>query len=120
MSDLPIFSMAAGTIVFSGRVNGYGGVVIIRHVLNNETVTALYGHLRISSIVVRVGDSVSAGSTIGVLGTGFTAETDGERKHLHLSLRNGTSISYRGYVQSERELSQWLNPELWIQQQLEE
>jgi murein DD-endopeptidase MepM/ murein hydrolase activator NlpD len=112
--DVPILAMANGTVVFAGHVNGYGGVIIIRHTIVNETVTALYGHLRISSFTVRVGDPVTAGQQISVLGTGYSTETDGERKHLHLGIIKGSNINYLGYVNAQSELTAWYDPVVWL------
>lgn len=109
-TDIPVFSIAVGTVAFVGHVNGYGGVLVIRHSTNGKTVTCLYGHIRLTSVTVKAGESVAAGQKVAVLGTGFTSETDGERRHLHLSLHAGSAIDYRGYVQKKGELSTWLDP----------
>ncbi len=108
--DVPIFAIADGAVVFAGHVNGYGGVIMIRHKIDGVTITALYGHLRISSFAVKVGDPVRVDDKIGVLGTGYSAETDGERKHLHFGLVKGAVINYRGYVQTKAALSAWEDP----------
>lgn len=112
--DIPIFSIAKGTVVFAGHVNGYGGVIMIRYTIDKETVTALFGHLRIASFTVKVGQSVSVGQKIALLGAGYTSETDGERKHLHFGIIKGTTITYRGYVSSKNQLSAWEDPVLWL------
>ncbi len=39
-------------------------------------------------------------------------ETDGERKHLHLGIHKGTVVDLRGYVDSELDLKNWINPEI--------
>lgn len=113
---LPVYAIAAGTVVAAQTVNGYGGVIIIRHTVKQETVTALYGHVRLSSVKLKVGDAVTAGQQIALLGTGFSTETDGERKHLHLSILKGTVVNYRGYVLDQGELSAWVDPVAWLQQ----
>lgn len=112
--DVPIFSIAEGTVVFAGHVNGYGGVIMIRHTINGETVTALYGHLRITSLTKKKDDPVKIGQHLAVLGTGYSSETDGERKHLHFGIIKGTTINYKGYVQTQSELSAWDDPVVWL------
>lgn len=112
--DLPVFAFAVGTVVFVGHVNGYGGVIMVRATVNTETITALYGHIRLTSVTVRKGDSVIRGERLAVLGTGFSSETDGERKHLHFGLLKGAVINYRGYVRAKSELSAWLDPVAWL------
>jgi hypothetical protein len=59
---------------------------------------------------VKSGDELKSGQEFAVLGDGFSRETDGERKHLHLSIHNGAAIEYRGYVQKKSDLSAWLDP----------
>lgn len=114
--DLAVKSVAAGTVLFAGRVDGYGGVIVIRHTINDEPLLSLYGHLRISSFTVKAGSGVKQGQQLAVLGTGFTSETDGERKHLHFGLIRGTTITYRGYVERESELDAWVDPVAWLQE----
>jgi len=78
--------------------------------LDNADVTIIYGHLRLSSIIPNVGDTLSPGQQIAVLGLGYSSETDGERKHLHFGIHISTAINILGYVQKQSELSGWLNP----------
>lgn len=113
-ANLPVMAVTKGTVVFAGHVNGYGGVIIIRHTIDGQTVTGLYGHLRISSFKVGKNDGVRVGQPIAVLGTGYSSETDGERKHLHFGLIKGATISYRGYVSSKNQLSAWEDPVAWL------
>ncbi len=114
--DVPVYAIADGTVVLAGHVNGYGGVMMIRSVAANETITALYGYLRIASFTFKNGDHVNIGDQIAVLGTGFSSETDGERKHLHFGILKGASTNVRGYVQSQTELNAWYDPVAWLQQ----
>ena len=74
-------------------------------------MTVLYGHLDLDSITVGVGDELAQGQVIGNLGQGYSSQTDGERKHLHLSVHKGTGIEYKGYVSTEGALSSWIDPE---------
>lgn len=76
------------------------------------TAQVLYGHISIAQSA-NVGSSVKKGDQIAVLGAS-PAETDGERKHLHLGIIQGSSIDYRGYVSSQSELSKWINPEIYL------
>lgn len=115
-TDLPVLAMADGTVVFAGHVNGYGGVMVIRHIVNKETVTALYGHLRLASFTKKDNQTVKMGEKIAVLGTGFTSETDNERKHLHLGIIKGTTINYKGYVTTKSALSAWEDPVSWLKE----
>jgi murein DD-endopeptidase MepM/ murein hydrolase activator NlpD len=106
--EVQVVAIADGTIVQSNTVSGYGGVVIIEHTINGTATYVLYGHLAASSMVGR--GKITKGQKIGILGKGNSSETDGERKHLHLSIRKTHSISVKGYVQSQNELSAWHDP----------
>ena len=72
-------------------------------------IKILYGHLRLSSIKKSPGDYLSPGENLGSLGTGYSSETDHERKHLHLGISKGSNIDIRGYVQNENELINWID-----------
>lgn len=110
-TDVPVYAVNEGKVKFSGEVGGYGGVLIYETTINNQTVTILYGHIRLSSATKKVGDTVTKGEKLAVLGSPNSSETDGERKHLHFSIHKGSQIVYLGYVQNADELSNWINPD---------
>lgn len=88
---------------------GYGGIAVQACKLDNQNITVIYGHLRLPSIVSNVGQELASGDKLAVLGTGFSQETDGERKHLHLGIHKGTAINILGYVQNPAELQNWID-----------
>lgn len=108
--EVPVVAMADGTVEVAKWVSGYGGVMILRHEVDGVAYHAIYGHVDLSSLAVEVGDLVMKGQFLANLGDGESTETDGERKHLHFGLYEGEEIRYSGYVQSESELSEWVNP----------
>jgi len=108
-TDVPVYAICNGSIVLKETASGYGGVLVQRCMLNDESVTVIYGHIRLTSIAKNVNDELKSGEQFAVLGTGYSAETDGERKHLHLGIHLGPEINIQGYVQNPAELSQWLN-----------
>jgi murein DD-endopeptidase MepM/ murein hydrolase activator NlpD len=112
--EIPVAAIAPGSVTYSQTVSGYGGVTVIRHSINGKEVLVLYGHLDPADLLP-VGRAVARGETIGRLGEGNTPETDGERKHLHLAVLRGPTLSLKGYVDSQAELSRgWQDPlELW-------
>ena len=112
--DVPVVAACSGKVRAAQYVSGYGGVLVQQCVVAGQTVTALYGHLRLSSLSVDVGTTLAAGTRFAVLGTGFSSETDGERKHLHLSLHKGTAINWKGYVSTKGALVDWLDPLLYL------
>ncbi len=108
-TDVTIHAICSGPLAMKKYATGYGGVAVQSCMIANQKVTVVYGHLRLSSITASVGAELQAGNTIGVLGKGYSVETDGERKHLHLGIHKGTSINIKGYVQTRAELDQWLD-----------
>jgi hypothetical protein len=77
--------------------------------LDNNPITVVYGHLELASITAKINDALNAGDTLGILGKDKSMETDGERKHLHLSVHKGSAINIRGYVSSKNQLSEWID-----------
>lgn len=109
-SAIPVSAVCDGTALYSHWVSGYGGVFIQSCMYQGQPVTVLYGHLLDDSILPKLGTEVRIGQMIGNLGKGFTNETDGERKHLHLSVHKGTGIELKGYVQNKADLANWIDP----------
>jgi murein DD-endopeptidase MepM/ murein hydrolase activator NlpD len=86
----PIRAAAAGRVVYSGWMSGYGNLVAIDH---GGGVSTAYGHQ--SSIAVGNGQVVSQGQTIGYVGC--TGHCFGP--HLHFEVRiNGTPVDPLGYL----------------------
>jgi murein DD-endopeptidase MepM/ murein hydrolase activator NlpD len=83
-SGTPIWAAAAGTVIHAGWLGGYGNLVVIDH--GNGLATA-YAHA--SAILVSVGQSVSQGETVALVGS--TGNSSGP--HLHFEVRvNGTAV----------------------------
>ncbi|QOR66640.1 M23 family metallopeptidase [Cytobacillus suaedae] len=79
-----------GTIVYAGWDGGYGNKVIINH---NNGLRTVYAHL--SSITVRVGQTVSKGQQLGNMGS--TGNSTGV--HLHFEVyKNGKLVDPLNYV----------------------
>ena len=112
--EVPIHAVCSGFLVYKNYVNGYGGVAVERCQLDGASVTVLYGHLKLSSISHKLNDTLESGDQIAILGQGYSQETDGERKHLHLGIHQGPSINLRGYVADRADLADWLDPLKYI------
>ena len=81
---------AAGTVIFAGWHGGYGNLVVVDH--GNGLATA-YAHG--SAIVVEVGQSVSQGQTVSLVGS--TGNSSGP--HLHFEVRvNGSAVDPLWYL----------------------
>ena len=102
-----------------GFVSGYGGLLVLKGSIDKNPVPGtgfsdqsryfLYGHVRPSRLPA-VGSTVKQGDQVGGLGTAFSSETDGERRHLHFAVYTKDPVDLRGYVQNQSELSAWQNP----------
>lgn len=101
-----------GTIINKLSVSGYGGVILEKAEINNQSVIILYGHvdIRPQNSHINVGDSVKKGDVIAILSPANSPESGYERKHLHLGIIKGEKIDYRGYVPTKKELSNWIDP----------
>jgi len=111
--DVEIRAICDGQLIYKNYVSGYGGVAIESCELDSQPVTVLYGHLRLSSIT-ELNSQLTVGQKIGVLGTGFSQETDYERKHLHLAVHLGGEINFLGYVQDFADLNNWVDPLIYL------
>lgn len=84
-----IIAAASGTVKFAGWNGGYGNCVIIDHGGGRST---LYAHM--SSIGVSSGQAVSAGQTVGKVGS--TGNSTGPHLHFEV-LINGTAVNPMQY-----------------------
>jgi murein DD-endopeptidase MepM/ murein hydrolase activator NlpD len=105
--EVAVLAVCDGEVVLSRWVSGYGGTVVIKCVIDNNDYYVLYGHLDLDGIIKT--KEVNKNDQIGILGDGYSNETDDERKHLHFSIHKD-SLDLRGYAQNENELDGWANP----------
>src|SRR3989344_4986937 len=111
-TDVPVRAIANGAIILSRYASGYGGVIVIKHEINNQSLVALYGHLDPEQMLPE-GTNVTLGQKIGILGDGHSHETDGARIHLHFSImpyNPEDKLDIRGYVNTKEDLSKWIDP----------
>lgn len=112
--DTPIYAVCTGPLIYKKWVSGYGGVTIQSCQINKEDVTIIYGHLKLSSINIKLNQKITAGTQLGILGQGYSTETDGERKHLHLGIHQGKTLNLLGYVQNPKDLNNWLDATTYL------
>ena len=108
--EVPVYAVCDGAMIVKERVGGYGGVVVQECIVHDMKVRVIYGHISLRSVKSDVGVQIMRGELIGILGSGYSEETDFERKHLHLSFYAQDQRDMRGYVQDQNELSQWVDP----------
>ncbi|HOQ82826.1 MAG TPA: LysM peptidoglycan-binding domain-containing protein [Candidatus Syntrophosphaera thermopropionivorans] len=83
----PIYAAMDGVVLFAGRQNGYGNVVIVEH---PDFIMTVYAHNEIN--LVREGDNVVQGQQIATMGA--TGNATGS--HLHFEYRvKGNAINPR-------------------------
>ncbi|MCK9360891.1 M23 family metallopeptidase [Patescibacteria group bacterium] len=108
-TEVQISAICDGPLISKQFAKGYGGYALQSCELDGEKVVVLYGHMDLERIEPEPKDRLKRGDLIGVLGEGYSSETDGVRKHLHLGVHRGTGIDIRGYVQTTSEVSGWLD-----------
>src|SRR3989344_2411595 len=108
-ADVPIYAICSGTVIYSGFAEGYGGLIVEECRMGRESVTVLHGHLLIESLPPK-DTEVQAGDTLSILAPAKSHDSDGNRKHLHLGIHRGEASDVRGYVQSEDELTEFIDP----------
>jgi len=107
--DVPVYAICSGPLVLKKWASGYGGVAVQKCQLAGEDVTVVYGHLKLASLTAEVNQVLAAGDQLGILGKGYSTETDNERRHLHLSIHKGVVINIKGYVPTKNQLESWLD-----------
>lgn len=113
--DVPVRILCDGKLLMARQADGYGGVAVQGCNLNGQVVTVVYGHLDLPSVSAKVGTEVKTGDFLANLGEGYSLQTDGERKHLHLGIHKGNNVNILGYVKSHSALSKWLDPAKFLQ-----
>ncbi|NTY10462.1 MULTISPECIES: M23 family metallopeptidase [Exiguobacterium] len=79
----PIHAAAGGIVLRAGSATGYGNVVMVTHLIDDQVYTTVYAHLE--SIDVKAGQTVMPGQIVGTLGsTGWSTGP-----HLHFELHKG-------------------------------
>lgn len=85
----PILAAADGTVTVAEFSGGYGGLIVIEHQIDGQTVATAYAHMWQPGIHVSVGDRVVAGQHIGDVGS--SGNSTGP--HLHFEVRPGGTNS---------------------------
>jgi murein DD-endopeptidase MepM/ murein hydrolase activator NlpD len=79
----PVMSIADGVVITATDAGGgLGTMAEVQHNVDGQVITSVYGHMLLGSLDVAVGDAVSAGEQLGLVGS--TGQSTGP--HLHLEL----------------------------------
>lgn len=88
----PIYAARDGIVVAAGRADGYGNWIVLRHEIDGALYSTVYGHMYDDGVLVKVGDNVKAGDTIGKVGN--MGRSTGA--HLHFEVWKGTPVGWIG------------------------
>jgi murein DD-endopeptidase MepM/ murein hydrolase activator NlpD len=108
-SEIEVYAICNGKLIMAEKKSGYGGLLVQECNLKNQSFTIIYGHIQLSSVEQKIGDYLTKGEKLALLGAAFSPDTDNNRKHLHLGIHSGAVIDIRGYVQNQSELENWLD-----------
>ena len=75
----PIYAVMDGEVISSGPAQGYGNWIRIKH---DDGSISVYGHMQASSLLVGVGERVTAGQQIASIGS----EGQSTGPHLHFEI----------------------------------
>ncbi|MGW9632397.1 M23 family metallopeptidase [Agromyces sp. NPDC055520] len=91
----PVMSIADGVVVLATENGGGLGVnVEVQHNIGGELITSSYAHMQYGSIAVSVGQQVTAGQQVGVVGS--TGQSTGP--HMHLEMFGTDGVRFDGFA----------------------
>ncbi|WP_342510614.1 peptidoglycan DD-metalloendopeptidase family protein [Sporosarcina sp. FSL K6-1522] len=111
--NVPVLAAASGTVSRvqrTGTFGTYGNTIMIVHKIGGKTYETVYAHLR--SYNVKVGQSVKAGQTIGIMGN--TGGSTGQ--HLHFEVHTGRWNNK--YSNAKNPVHYMIDPDIEVLQQL--
>lgn len=85
----PIYAIADGTVYLHEEGGGFGNHVILEHTINGQRVRSLYAHMQWGSSPLQMGQTVSAGDFVGLVGA--TGQVTGNHLHFELEV-DGVTI----------------------------
>jgi murein DD-endopeptidase MepM/ murein hydrolase activator NlpD len=111
---MPVYSIGYGQVSYA-HTYGWGrdlGTLVIRHVLQSgRTIYSFYGHLDPDSLDLRLGDCVTRGQLVGLIGDPRSAP------HLHFEIRSVfANQPGPGYWSTDPERAGWFPPSRTIEE----
>src|SRR5918995_1104892 len=94
-AGMPVVSIADGVVVLATENGGGLGVnVEVQHNIGGQLITSSYAHMQFGSIAVPVGQQVTAGQQVGLVGS--TGQSTGP--HLHLEMFGVDGVRFDGFA----------------------
>lgn len=91
----PVVALADGVVISATEsAAGLGVNVEVEHNIDGVKVTSSYGHMQFGSIAVAIGQSVTAGQQVGLVGS--TGQSTGP--HMHLEMYGSDGVRFDGYA----------------------
>jgi murein DD-endopeptidase MepM/ murein hydrolase activator NlpD len=100
-TGLPVKATGAGKVITAGWSSGYGNLVEVDH---GQGITTRYGHM--SRILVREGQTISAGDIVGRAGA--TGRATGPHVHYEVR-RNGEAVNPIHFLNAGLKLTTYMN-----------
>ena len=88
--DQPIYAAADGTVAEAGEASGFGQWIVLDHNIGGHVYSTVYGHMFPQGVLVKKGDTVTAGQHIA--NVGYNGEVDPAGPggaHLHFEVWDG-------------------------------
>ena len=93
----PIGAIADGVVTEVGDPSGELGVyAIIQHTIDGVVISSVYGHMKLGSMHLAVGQTVARGQLVGLVGD--TGESTGAHLHFGILDADGTPIDSLAWI----------------------
>ena len=98
----PVMATADGVVAYVNRkpsLSNYGNYIVLQHRLDGLDIFSTYAHLSQIGANIKVGQPVTAGETIGVMGrtTNTREQISKERAHVHFELNFFINENFSGW-----------------------
>ncbi len=94
----PVYASVDGVVRISqDSYGGYGVTVVVESVLNGQQVSTVYPHMQTGSRQVAVGQTVTAGQLVGLVGS--TGRSTANHLHFEVYL-DGTAVDSLAWLEA--------------------
>jgi murein DD-endopeptidase MepM/ murein hydrolase activator NlpD len=96
-----VHAIAAGVVVETGNPgsSALGVHVSIQHLIDGQAVTSVYGHMQTGSMHLKVGDIVTVGQVIGLVGN--TGASTGAHLHFEIHVGGGKAVDPLAWLRAK-------------------